>query len=69
MYERVQTNLIVPDVFSWIGMMGKPFESSAFVMSNTAKDMEIVDQREASARNIPGQIRRPNPKHAPRGSR
>lgn len=65
---RPTTDLIIPDVFACTGVISIPF-SMTFVMSKTARDIAIAENSEASARCMPGQIRRPYPKHTFRGSR
>lgn len=54
----LHAHLMIPDVFSWTGMIGAPVSSSAGVMSKTARDMAIHMNKDASARCIPAQIRR-----------
>lgn len=59
---------MIPEVFSWAGVMGTPF-SIVLEISKTARDMEITEKSEASARCMPGQIRLPYPKQTFLGSR
>jgi len=62
------THLIVPDVFTCLGTTGTPF-STTFVISNTASVIEMVMDKAASARYIPGHFLLPKPKQTSRGSR
>ncbi len=61
--------LMAPVVFSCTGVIGMPFSSRAFSIVNTASDMAMQEKTDASARYIPGQIRRPKPNEILRGSR
>jgi len=66
--RKKNTHLIVPDVFSCLGATGTPF-STTFVISNTASVIEMVMDKAASARYIPGHFLLPKPKQTSRGSR
>jgi hypothetical protein len=59
---------MVPGVLSTTGETSTP-SSTAFEISNTARDMAQEMNTDASARFKPGQIRLPNPKQIVRGSR